>query len=101
MVKHHDANIEDITMRTTLTIEDQLLAALKDAAHQSGKPFKQVVNEVMRKGLLANDRPAVRPYRMKPASMGSVGAGLNLDKALELADALEHAAVMMELEARK
>lgn len=88
-------------MRTTLTIEDQLSAALKEAAHKSGKPFKQVVNEVMRKGLLALDRPAGRPYRMNPASMGSVGAGLNLDKALELADALENANVMTELEARK
>ena len=88
-------------MRTTLTIEDQLSVALRDAAHKSGKPFKQVVNEVLHKGLHALDRPAGRPYRLEPASLGGVRPGLNLDKALELADAMEDAAIMMELEVRK
>ena len=88
-------------MRTTLSIEDQLSAALRDAAHKSGKPFKQVVNEVLRKGLHVIERPVGRPYRLRPASLGGVRPGLNLDKALALADTLEDAAIMAELEARK
>ena len=38
-------------MRTTLTIDDHLARALKERAHRSGKPFKQIVNETLRAGL--------------------------------------------------
>jgi hypothetical protein len=38
-------------MRTTLTIDDATAKALKDLAHRSNKPFKQVVNETLRAGL--------------------------------------------------
>lgn len=38
-------------MRTTLTIEDSLAELLKKQAHETGKPFKQVVNEALRAGL--------------------------------------------------
>lgn len=72
-------------MRTTLTIDDQLSAALREAAHRSGKPFKQVVNEALRKGLNVFEHPPAQPYRMKPVSLGKVRPGINLDKALALA----------------
>lgn len=88
-------------MRTTLTIDDQLSLALREAAHRSGKPFKQVVNEALRKGLDAFEHPPARPYKMKPASLGKVRPGINLDKALALADGLEDAAIVAELELRK
>lgn len=88
-------------MRTTLTIDDQLSVALREAASRSGKPFKQVVNEALRKGLNALEHPPGRPYRMKPASLGKLRPGINLDKALELADGLEDSAIMAELELRK
>src|SRR6478672_7541789 len=32
-------------MRTTLTLDERIAKALKSIAHQSGKPFEQVVNE--------------------------------------------------------
>ncbi len=38
-------------MRTTLTIEDTLVGELKNLAHETGKPFKQVVNETLLVGL--------------------------------------------------
>ncbi len=88
-------------MRTTLTIDDQLSAALKELAHRSGKPFKQVVNEALRKGLNALEHPTGKPYRLTPASLGPGRPGLNLDKALALADSLEDATIVEELELRK
>jgi len=88
-------------MRTTLTIDDQLSQALREAAHRSGKPFKQVVNEALRKGLNALEHPPAKSYKMKPASLGKVRPGINLDKALALADGLEDAAIVAELELRK
>jgi hypothetical protein len=44
-------------MRTTLTIDDDVATALKDLARNSGKTFKAVVNEVMRRGLMTGEKP--------------------------------------------
>ncbi len=90
-------------MRTTLTLEDSIAAALKNAAHRSGKPFKQVVNETLRAGLKAGKMgtPALRRYRLKPASLGGTIAAANLDKALNLADALENDELRRKLDQRK
>ena len=38
-------------MRPTLTIDDEIARQLKDIAHQSGRPFTAVVNDVLRAGL--------------------------------------------------
>ena len=77
-------------MRTTLTIDDKIAKALKDAAHRSGKSYKQVVNETLRAGLSSNRvMDNAKPYRLKPVSMGEVTGEYNLTKALELADYLE------------
>jgi predicted nucleic acid-binding protein len=44
-------------MRTPLTIEDAIARALKDLAHRTNKPFKQVVNETLTAGLQAQRTP--------------------------------------------
>ena len=89
-------------MRTTLTLDEHIAKALKSAAHRSGKPFKQVVNETLRAGLAAADRPArPRTYRIKPASLGGVLPGIHLDKALALADALDDQEIARKLAQRK
>ena len=89
-------------MRTTLTIDDRLARDLKELAHRSGKPFKQVVNETLHAGLGAGKTKAVtRRYRLKPASLGSPLPGINLDKAMQLADALEDLEIARKVEQRK
>lgn len=89
-------------MRTTLTIEDSLAELLKKQAYETGKPFKQVVNEALRAGLEhARAVPAARPYRLEPASMGPAQSGTNLDKALNLASELENDALERKMELRK
>ena len=87
-------------MRTTLTLDDDLALKLKEKAHKSGKPFKVVVNMAIREGLR---RPAVRPkpYRVKPVALGGVQPGVDLDRALRLAEALEDEAIARKLELRK
>ena len=49
-------------MRTTLTIDDDLAAALaaalKMSARRSGRPFKAIVNEAIRRGLSTGEKPA-------------------------------------------
>ena len=88
-------------MRTTLTLEQDLARALKDEARRSGQPLKRIVNDTLRAGLAARRAPTPRRYRLTPVSLGGVVPGVNLDKALRLAAALEDEAVASKLEMRK
>lgn len=89
-------------MRTTLTIDDRIAKALKDAAYRSGKSYKQIVNETLKAGLSANRiTDGAKPYRLKPVSMGKVAAGYNLTKALELAEHLEDEELARKQELKK
>lgn len=89
-------------MRTTLTIDDEIIAELKETAHRHGKSFKRVVNETLRAGLVAANRPRRgKRYRIRPASLGGVRPGFDLAKALQLSDALEDEEIHRKLEARK
>lgn len=88
-------------MRTTLTLDEDLAAALKQEVRRSGRPLKRIVNEALRAGLAARRDPTPRRYRIKPVSLGGVAAGIDLDKALRLADALEDEALARKLELRK
>lgn len=89
-------------MRTTLTLDEQIAKALKTAAHRTGKPFKQVVNETLRAGLVAGHASAKpRPIRLKTVSLGGVLGGADLAKALRLADALEDQELARKFALRK
>ncbi len=75
-------------MRTTFTLEEDVAAALKTEVRRSGRPFKQVVNELLRTALhLRRRRPIprfvvrARPLGMRPA--------LNYDRINELVEQLE------------
>ncbi len=71
-------------MRTTLTIDDDVLERARAAARRLRAPFKRVVNEALRAGLPAVEEPAgVRPYRTRPHRMG-LKEGSNLDNIREL-----------------
>jgi hypothetical protein len=37
-------------MRTTLTLDDDVAAKLKTEAQRTGAPFREIVNEVLRRG---------------------------------------------------
>jgi hypothetical protein len=87
-------------MRTTLTIDDETARRLKDRAHRTGRSFKHVVNEALRSGL-QRGQPRPRRYRLKPAPLGGVRPGIDLDKALRLSDALEDEGIARKLELRK
>jgi hypothetical protein len=87
-------------VRTTLTIDDDLMRELKETAHREGLSFKQMVNRALRRGLRALEEPARRKrYRCPVFSMGVPRA--ELDKALALADALEDQEIMRKLDLRK
>ena len=84
-----------------MTIDDRIAKALKALAHRTGKPFKQVVNETLKKGLLAGEDRKPRPYRLKPVSLGGPMPGVDIDKALRLSAAIEDEETARELDLRK
>jgi hypothetical protein len=76
-------------MRTAITIDDGLLRQLRQKALDTGKPFKQVVNDTLRAGL---EQPAgaARPRYVCPTfSTGPLAPGVDLTKANQLAAALD------------
>jgi hypothetical protein len=85
-------------MRTTVTLDDDLAAALRRVAHEQGISFKQALNGALRVGLLG--RTAARQYTVKPRRLG-LRPGIDLDKALRLAAELEDAETIRKLELRK
>ena len=89
-------------MRTTLTIDDGLAERLKKQALETGKPFKQVVNETLRAGLERSAAGSVaRAYRLEPASLGGPRPGIDLDTALRLAGDLEDVEFAGKMDRRK
>ncbi len=77
-------------MRTTLTLEDDLAAHVRKMVQESGKSFKTVINEPLRKGIAGERaKSAGQPYKLNPIDLGEVIGPENLDKALQLAADLE------------
>jgi hypothetical protein len=86
-------------MRTTVTLDEDVAAKLKQKARERGVSFKAVLNDAVRDGL-AGSSPSSRRFRVRARPMG-VRPGVNLDKALRLADELEDAEIIRKLDLRK
>ena len=83
----HGSYHQDV--RTTLTLDDDVAAKLKAAARRSGRAFRDVVNETLRRGLMT-ERPARRErFRITPRSLGGLRPGLRLDNIAELLEQIE------------
>jgi predicted transcriptional regulator len=76
--------------RTTLTLDDDVVAALKREARRTGQPFHVVVNETIRRGLKAPTAKS-EPYRVAARPMG-LRAGIELDDLEAQLDRLDGAA---------
>ena len=78
-----------ISMRTTLTLDDDLAGILEQRAREMGVSFKEVVNRTIRAGLGQSARRRRGPVpRVIPHSFG-FKPGVDLDKLNQLADELE------------
>jgi hypothetical protein len=77
-------------MRTTITLDPDVQALLREASHRSGKPFKTTVNEAIRAGLQGRPRGADKPPVWPIVDLGAPLVDLN--KAMALADELDDTA---------
>ena len=58
-------------MRTTLTLDEDVAQRTKEIALKLKKPFKVILNEALRKGLVEVEKPMkYRKYRTNPHEMG-------------------------------
>jgi hypothetical protein len=81
-------------MRTTLTLDPDVVKLIEEEVHRRRKPYKQVVNDAIRRGL--SPRPGRRPakrYRVVPHEAHLL-AGLDRVGFNRLADELEDVAVV-------
>lgn len=79
-------------MRTTLTLEDDVVALLREAQGHSGQSFKAIVNEAIRRGLAGAPRTGVA--EALPTYAIGVKAGIDTTRALALAAELEDEALL-------
>jgi hypothetical protein len=82
--RHHDA-----FMRTTLTLDDDVARMLDEEAHKQRRPFKQVVNDALRRGLSSKRArtPAAR-YRVRPHA-AKLQPGIDPGRLNALVDEIE------------
>ena len=79
-------------MRTTLTLEDEVYRKLKFETRRTGRPLKEVVNEHLRRSLVAPKSPARRTqFRVDARPMG-IRPGVDLSNIEQLLDELDEPA---------
>jgi hypothetical protein len=75
-------------MRTTLTLDDDLAAKLKAESHRARRPFREIVNDTLRRGLESRRAAAQqRAFKVTARDLGNLKPGLSLDNIAEL---IEH-----------
>ena len=84
-------------MRTTLTIDDELLDRVKREARRAKLPFKSALDRALRLGLeRMRPQPRRTPFRQRTFRLGDPPAG-RLDKALQLAAMLDDEEIVRKL----
>jgi plasmid stability protein len=76
-------------VRTTLTLDDDLVARLRVEVRRTGKSMKEVVNEYLRRGLNARRELATQePFKVRALNM-RLREGLSYDNIGELLEQVE------------
>lgn len=77
-------------MRTTLTLDDDVATKLKTESQRAGRPFREVVNETLRRGLESRRATAQRrAFKVSARDLGDLKPGLCLDNIAELIEHVE------------
>lgn len=88
-------------MRTTLTLDPDVARMLEEEMHRLRKPFKQVVNDALRRGLTPRGSHLPRRrYRVRPHA-ASLRPGLDRGKLNALVDELEDEALVLKFRGRR
>ena len=77
-------------MRTTLTLDEDVAAKLRAESRRAGRPFREIVNETLRRGLASRRVTSQRQiFKITARDLGNLRPGLSLDNIAELIDQIE------------
>lgn len=77
-------------MRTTITLDEDVAAKLTSLARRTGRAFRDVLNETLRRGLARPiAAPPREPFTVKARDMGRLRPGLTLDSVADLIEQAE------------
>lgn len=78
-------------MRTTLTIDEDLAGLLQRRARELDRPFREIVNTALRRGLAETGATAVDApqVRLRPHDFGNSRPGVDTDRFNQMLDELE------------
>ena len=79
--------LHDVSHRTTLSLDDDVAARIDGEVRRTGKPYRAVVNDALRRGLEA-PRAVLPPYRVEARPMG-LRPGMDIDDIAGLLDLLD------------
>lgn len=80
-------------MRTTLTLDPDVVRLLEEAVHREHRPTKQVVNDALRRALGPSRGAEQQPYVTHPHE-SEIRAGVDGARLNQLADELEDEATV-------
>jgi hypothetical protein len=81
-------------MRTTVTLDPDVVHLLREEEHRRRTSFKEVVNDAIRRGLTPRaEAPEAGPYRVRPHKT-TLRPGIDSDGLNRLSDELEDEAVI-------
>jgi len=68
-----------MSIRTTVTLDQDVYDRAKDFSKKQGIPFRQALNDLVRNGLAAESAPRpTKPFKIKPLRLG-LRPGLSYD----------------------
>ena len=77
-------------MRTTLTLDEDVALKLKTESQRAGRPFREIVNDTLRRGLDSRRATSrLRAFEVTARDLGDLKPGLSLDNIAELIEQAE------------
>ncbi len=77
-------------MRTTIRLDDRLLAEAKRFASETGRTFTALVEDALRETLARRESSQrLERFEVKPLNMGGLRPGIDLSNSAELLDIME------------
>jgi hypothetical protein len=73
-----------------LTLDEDVAAKLKAESRRAGRPFREIVNETLRRGFASRRVTSQRQiFKITARDLGNLRPGLSLDNIAELIDQIE------------
>lgn len=86
-------------MRTTVSLDPDVSRFLKEEAHRTGRGFKAVLNDAIRRAMRTTSKTSNAPFKVKPHRTRLV-AGIDPARMNQLADELEDEALTARMRRR-